>query len=93
MLTAAQLARKRANDREAQRAIRARTKEHIESLERELLELKSQQNQGVTPRERELLKRNQELEQDLEILRAELRKYGGGGGMQTSHGYPPPGKS
>ena len=35
-LTPAQLARKRANDREAQRAIRARTKENTERLEREL---------------------------------------------------------
>ncbi|KAH7169631.1 uncharacterized protein B0J16DRAFT_49229, partial [Fusarium flagelliforme] len=40
-LTPEQLARKRANDREAQRTIRIRTKEHIERLERELAELKS----------------------------------------------------
>ncbi|KAF2859348.1 hypothetical protein K470DRAFT_265345 [Piedraia hortae CBS 480.64] len=33
-LTPAQLERKRANDREAQRAIRQRTKDHIENLER-----------------------------------------------------------
>ncbi|KAF2721321.1 hypothetical protein K431DRAFT_303536 [Polychaeton citri CBS 116435] len=33
-LSATQLERKRANDREAQRAIRQRTKEHIENLER-----------------------------------------------------------
>ncbi|KAK4191167.1 hypothetical protein QBC35DRAFT_448784 [Podospora australis] len=43
-LTPAQLARKRANDREAQRAIRARTKEHIERLEREIEEFKNKQN-------------------------------------------------
>lgn len=38
-LSAAQLERKRANDREAQRAIRQRTKEHIERLERKLQEV------------------------------------------------------
>ena len=42
-LTPEQLAKKRANDREAQRAIRERTKQQIESLEREIQELKSQQ--------------------------------------------------
>lgn len=39
-LTPAQLARKRANDREAQRAIRSRVKEHVRSLERELEQLR-----------------------------------------------------
>lgn len=42
-LTPEQLERKRANDREAQRAIRERTKNQIESLNREIEELKSQQ--------------------------------------------------
>lgn len=42
-LTPEQLAKKRANDREAQRAIRERTKQHIESLERRIQELTSQQ--------------------------------------------------
>ncbi|KAI5290796.1 hypothetical protein KEM54_000424 [Ascosphaera aggregata] len=42
-LTAAQLARKRANDREAQRAIRRRTKEQIEKLESKVKELSAQQ--------------------------------------------------
>ncbi|MCJ1432795.1 hypothetical protein MMC27_002152 [Xylographa pallens] len=41
-LTPDQLAKKRANDREAQRAIRERTKLQIESLEREIRLLKSQ---------------------------------------------------
>ncbi|MCJ1281420.1 hypothetical protein MMC26_000739 [Xylographa opegraphella] len=41
-LTPDQLAKKRANDREAQRAIRERTKLQIESLEREIRQLKSQ---------------------------------------------------
>lgn len=42
-LTPDQLAKKRANDREAQRAIRERTKNQIESLERQIRELTSQQ--------------------------------------------------
>ena len=42
-LTPEQLAKKRANDREAQRAIRERTKGQIETLERKIQELTSQQ--------------------------------------------------
>lgn len=42
-LTPEQLARKRANDREAQRAIRERTKNQIDRLNREIQDLKSQQ--------------------------------------------------
>lgn len=42
-LTAEQLAKKRANDREAQRAIRERTKTQIETLERRIQDLTSQQ--------------------------------------------------
>ncbi|KAK5102595.1 hypothetical protein LTR70_000453 [Exophiala xenobiotica] len=42
-LTPEQLEKKRANDREAQRAIRERTKDKIESLEREIRDLTSQQ--------------------------------------------------
>jgi TolA-binding protein len=42
-LTPEQLAKKRANDREAQRAIRERTKAQIEKLERQIQELTSQQ--------------------------------------------------
>ena len=42
-LTPDQLAKKRANDREAQRAIRERTKIQIETLERRIRELTSQQ--------------------------------------------------
>ncbi|VUC25300.1 unnamed protein product [Clonostachys rosea] len=66
-LTPAQLARKRANDREAQRAIRARTKEHIERLESELEELRSQQSRDKTLQE--LLRRNKALEEELRRLR------------------------
>ena len=42
-LTPEQLAKKRANDREAQRAIRERTKTQIETLEKRIRELSSQQ--------------------------------------------------
>jgi TolA-binding protein len=42
-LTPEQLAKKRANDREAQRAIRERIKAQIETLERRIQELTSQQ--------------------------------------------------
>jgi len=80
-LTPSQLARKRANDREAQRAIRARTKEHIERLERELEDLKSRQNRDETVQN--LIKRNKALERELMALRESL-------GIQ-GRPYPPTG--
>ncbi|KAI8625768.1 hypothetical protein F5Y19DRAFT_479338 [Xylariaceae sp. FL1651] len=69
-LTPSQLARKRANDREAQRAIRARTKEHIENLEREIDELRSQQSRDQTVQD--LLQRNKALEDEVRRLRESL---------------------
>lgn len=66
-LTPAQLARKRANDREAQRAIRARTKDHIERLEAELDELRSVHSRDQTVQD--LLRRNKMLEEELRSLR------------------------
>ncbi|KAI1646308.1 uncharacterized protein F4817DRAFT_366155 [Daldinia loculata] len=69
-LTPTQLARKRANDREAQRAIRARTKEHIESLEREIEELRSHQDRDKTIQT--LLRRNKTLENELRHLRESM---------------------
>ena len=44
-LTAAQLERKRANDRESQRTIRQRTKDHIEALEKQVMELDAKTKQ------------------------------------------------
>ncbi|KAH7462215.1 hypothetical protein FOMA001_g18622 [Fusarium oxysporum f. sp. matthiolae] len=82
-LTPSQLARKRANDREAQRAIRARTKEHIDRLERELEELKSEQSRDQTVQE--LLRRNQALEEELMRLRENM------GVSITSSPYSVPG--
>lgn len=69
-LTAAQLERKRANDREAQRAIRQRTKDHIESLERRIIELSENNDSGA--RLVETMQRNDELEQENAILRSKL---------------------
>ena len=66
-LSAAQLERKRANDREAQRIIRQRTKEHIEDLERqvaELPEIKEQLNKAQ--------QRNAELEAQVASLQRQL---------------------
>ncbi|KAF5008978.1 hypothetical protein FDECE_4774 [Fusarium decemcellulare] len=81
-LTPSQLARKRANDREAQRAIRARTKEHIERLERELEDLKSKQSRDQTVQE--LLRRNKALEDELMRLKETM------GVSMTSSPYSTP---
>ncbi|KAM0428140.1 hypothetical protein ACHAPT_007040 [Fusarium lateritium] len=81
-LTPSQLARKRANDREAQRAIRARTKEHIERLERELEDLKSKQSRDQTVQE--LLRRNKALEEELMRLKETM------GVSMTSSPYSTP---
>ncbi|KAH0266335.1 hypothetical protein KCU91_g10827, partial [Aureobasidium melanogenum] len=70
-LSAAQLERKRANDREAQRAIRQRTKDHIENLERRISELTGTQEARV-----KLFlatqQRNRELEEENAYLRNRL---------------------
>ena len=71
-LTAAQLERKRANDREAQRAIRQRTKDHIENLERQIADLTAQQDTGNQSKLVELMQRNEELEQENTALKARL---------------------
>ena len=68
-LSKAQLARKRANDREAQRNIRQRTKEHIENLERKVKELEENTRAGSMER---VLARNRELENEIEKLRAQV---------------------
>ena len=73
-LTAAQLERKRANDREAQRAIRQRTKDHIENLERQIAELRAQQDNLAHSSTKflELMRRNEELENENTLLRTRL---------------------
>ncbi|KAF6527592.1 hypothetical protein HZS61_007894 [Fusarium oxysporum f. sp. conglutinans] len=82
-LTPVQLARKRAKDREAQRAIRARTKEHIERLERELAGLRSKQSRDRTVQE--LLRRNKAIEKELIQLKEIMRE------SMTSSSYSAPG--
>ena len=66
-LTAEQLDRKRANDREAQRTIRQRTKEHIESLEHEVVELRAK-----TERFDQVLRHNAALDEEVRRLRHQL---------------------
>lgn len=92
-LTAAQLERKRANDREAQRAIRQRTKDHIESLERRVAELTAREQ--ANGRVHEIMQRNDELEQENAILRQRLNHamaalgqagYAESNGMLLHHG-------
>ena len=68
-LSKAQLARKRANDREAQRNIRQRTREHIEALEKRVKEL---EGGGRSESMERVLKRNEELEEEIEKLREQL---------------------
>ena len=74
-LSAAQLERKRANDREAQRAIRQRTKDHIDSLERNISDLRAANETSekivvVTQQ------KNRELEDENAYLRARLGEAG-----------------
>jgi hypothetical protein len=76
-LTPQQLTRKRANDREAQRAIRLRTRQHIQQLEETVKEL---QNKKLQERLRDselqkLLERNGQLEREVAALRGEGRPY------------------
>lgn len=76
-LNAEQLARKRANDREAQRAIRQRTREHIERLETRIKELSG--NSPETDAALEAVqRRNAELEAELIQLRRALFGMAGG---------------
>ncbi|EMC98801.1 hypothetical protein BAUCODRAFT_145825 [Baudoinia panamericana UAMH 10762] len=74
-LSAAQLERKRANDREAQRAIRQRTKDHIETLEKSISDLRGTQESNerlVTATHQ----RNRELEEENAYLRSRLAEAG-----------------
>ncbi|KAL8947953.1 MAG: hypothetical protein Q9222_005812 [Ikaeria aurantiellina] len=84
-LTPDQLAKKRANDREAQRAIRERTKSQIEGLERRIKELSSQQPhkelQSILKQkqlvENENINIKQKLSAALLLLQPLLEKQGG----------------
>ncbi|KAH8593108.1 hypothetical protein B0O99DRAFT_689006 [Bisporella sp. PMI_857] len=70
-LSEVQLARKRANDREAQRNIRARTKEYIETLEKKVKEFEASSRSSSVER---IIKRNEQLEVEVEELRAQLAR-------------------
>lgn len=74
-LSAAQLERKRANDREAQRAIRQRTKDHIDGLENTISELRRSQeaSEKVALAARQ---RNRELEEENSYIRMRLSEAG-----------------
>lgn len=85
-LTAAQLERKRANDREAQRAIRQRTKDHIENLERQITELTAQQDTSNQSKLIELMQRNEELEQENTVLKTRLNHAAAAFGCADSSG-------
>ncbi|KAL3468216.1 hypothetical protein BJX64DRAFT_86377 [Aspergillus heterothallicus] len=76
-LTAEQLERKRANDREAQRTIRQRTKEHIERLELQVAELRAKGDKFD-----EVMRRNAILENEIRALRHQLTVAGGSPGYQ-----------
>ncbi|KAL2824153.1 hypothetical protein BDW59DRAFT_162718 [Aspergillus cavernicola] len=77
-LSAEQLERKRANDREAQRTIRQRTKEHIERLELQVAELRAKGDKFD-----EVVRRNSLLENEIRALRHQLSMAAGGTGYQN----------
>ena len=81
-LTPDQLAKKRANDREAQRAIRERTKGQIEGLERRIQELTSQQpyvELQHAVRQKELIEaENEEIKKRLSSVLGILQPLVGG---------------
>ena len=88
-LTPEQLARKRANDREAQRAIRERTRSSIDKLNQRIRDLESQQpyhDLQVVLREKEAVQAEnadirKRLESVLSILQPIVRPPGGLNGM------------
>lgn len=88
-LTPEQLAKKRANDREAQRAIRERTKGQIETLEKRIEELTSQQPYQELQhaiRQKEMVEaENEDIKKKLVsalcILQPLLGGYGGASGF------------
>ena len=96
-LTPEQLERKRANDREAQRAIRERTKNQIESLNREIQELKSQQpylDLQVAIRQKDAIKaENDELKRRIFAFITSVQPFLSGDGplqgLEGASGRPP----
>ena len=93
-LTPEQLARKRANDREAQRAIRERTKNQIDALNQRIRDLESQQPYNdlqVVLREKEAIQAENAdikkcLESVLSIIQPIVRATGGLNGTTPRRG-------
>jgi TolA-binding protein len=83
-LTPEQLAKKRANDREAQRAIRERTKSQIETLEKRIQDLTSQQPyqelQAVIRQKEAIQAENDDIRRRLESVLAVIQP------IVTAHG-------
>jgi hypothetical protein len=92
-LTPEQLARKRANDREAQRAIRERTKNQIDALNQRIRDLESQQPYNdlqIVLREKEAVQAEnadikKRLESVLAIIQPIVRATGGLNGTFRRH--------
>ncbi|KAH3518645.1 hypothetical protein KXV55_007559 [Aspergillus fumigatus] len=80
-LSAEQLARKRANDREAQRTIRQRTKEHIERLQNQVAELQAKNQQFD-----DVMRRNAALEHEIKSLRQQLAMLTGNQSYSSTEG-------
>ncbi|KAK3617775.1 hypothetical protein LTR56_025069 [Elasticomyces elasticus] len=87
-LSASQVERKRTHDREAQRAIRRRTKEHIERLEKTASGLRGSQesNEKILAVTQQ---RNQDLEDEIAYLRSKLHEGGYVPGAPLVHNYLP----
>lgn len=83
-LTPDQLAKKRANDREAQRAIRERTKTQIESLEKRIRDLTNQQPhqelQSILKQKQLVEAENQNIKKKLSAALSLLQPLIGGNG-------------
>lgn len=96
-LTPEQLAKKRANDREAQRAIRERTRNQIEGLEKRIKELESQQPfqelQNVIRTRDAVMAENEDLKRRMANILALAQPLGmaqglaGNSSSATSSGY------
>ncbi|KAG5986249.1 hypothetical protein E4U52_000445 [Claviceps spartinae] len=89
-LTPEQLAKKRANDREAQRAIRERTRNQIDALERrieQLTNLKPYEELQVAIRAKEAVEReNVDIKRRLASIMTMLQSIVGSTGMFLAHG-------
>jgi hypothetical protein len=88
-LTPDQLAKKRANDREAQRAIRERTKRTIESLESKIRELEAQQPyqelQAVIRQKNAIQAENEEIRRRLSSIVALIQPIIGAQGLAGAY--------